>query len=186
MSERRPTAEQRAAIEARGAEVLVEAGAGTGKTGVMVDRYCRLVCEQGASPDAILAFTFTDKAAAELRQRIRAELERRAEAGSERARELLPSPGGAWVTTIHGFCNRLLSAHPVAVGIDPRFRVLDSPEAERAAREAFDEALEAFLANGGRDRENTVAAFDIGGLRGMVLGAHAELRSRGAPEPALP
>ena len=120
MSERAPTAEQRAAIEATGAEVMVEAGAGTGKTGVMVDRYCRLVCEQGVSPDAVLAFTFTDKAAAELRQRIRAELERRAEAGSERARELLPGLGSAWVTTIHGFCNRLLSAHPVAVGDRPQ------------------------------------------------------------------
>jgi len=186
VSERRPTAEQRAAIEATGAEVLVEAGAGTGKTGVMVDRYCRLVCDQGVSPDAILVFTFTDKAAAELRQRIRAEIEQRAEAGSERAAELLPGLGSAWVTTIHGFCNRLLSAHPVAVGIDPRFRVLDAPETERAAREAFDEALEAFLAGGERERENTVAAFDIGGLRGIVLGAHAELRSRGAAEPQLP
>ena len=153
MSERQPTAEQRAAIEATAAEVMVEAGAGTGKTGVMVDRYCRLVCEQGVSPDAVLAFTFTDKAAAELRQRIRAEIERRAEAGSERARELLPGLGSAWVTTIHGFCNRLLSAHPVAVGIDPRFRVLDAPETERAADEAFDEALEAFLAEGDRERE---------------------------------
>ena len=142
MSERKPTTEQRAAIEATEAESIVEAGAGTGKTGVMVDRYCRLVCEKGVSPDAVLAFTFTDKAAAELRQRIRAEIERRAEAGSERARELLPRLGSAWVTTIHGFCNRLLSAHPVAVGIDPRFRVLDAPETERAAGEAFDEALE--------------------------------------------
>jgi ATP-dependent helicase/nuclease subunit A len=186
MSERQPTAEQRAAIEATSPEVLVEAGAGTGKTGVMVDRYCRLVCEQGVSPDAVLAFTFTDKAAAELRRRIRGELERRAEAGSERARELLPGLGSAWVTTIHGFCNRLLSAHPVAVGIDPRFRVLDAPETERAAGEAFDEALEAFLVGGDRGRENTVAAFDIGGLRGMVLGVHAELRSRGAAEPELP
>jgi ATP-dependent helicase/nuclease subunit A len=186
MSERQPTPEQRAAIEARGAEALVEAGAGTGKTGVIVDRYCRLVCEQGISPDAILAFTFTDKAAAELRQRIRAEIERRAEAGSERARKLLPGLGGSWVTTIHGFCNRLLSAHPVAVGIDPRFRVLDAPEAERAAGEAFDEALEDFLAGGDREREKTVAAFDIAGLRGIVLGAHAELRSRGEDEPRLP
>ena len=186
MSKRKPTAEQRAAIEATAAEVMVEAGAGTGKTGVMVDRYCRLVCERGVSPDAVLAFTFTDKAAAELRQRIRAEIERRAEAGSERARELLPRLGSAWVTTIHGFCNRLLSAHPVAVGIDPRFRVLDAPETERAAGEAFDEALEAFLATGDRNREQTAAAFDIGGLRAMVIGAHAELRSRGAAEPRLP
>ncbi|HEV7399417.1 MAG TPA: UvrD-helicase domain-containing protein [Solirubrobacterales bacterium] len=186
MSKRAPTEEQRAAIEATAAEVLVEAGAGTGKTGVMVDRYCRLVCEQGVSPGAVLAFTFTDKAAAELRQRIRAEIERRAEAGSKRAKELVPTLGGAWVMTIHGFCNRLLSAHPVAVGIDPRFRVLNSPEAERAAVEAFDEALEAFLAGGDREREDTVAAFDIGGLRGIVLGVHAELRSRGEAEPRLP
>jgi ATP-dependent exoDNAse (exonuclease V) beta subunit len=186
VSVRKPTTEQRAAIEATAAEVMVEAGAGTGKTGVMVDRYCRLVCERGVSPDAVLAFTFTDKAAAELRQRIRAEVERRAEAGSERASELLPRLGSAWVTTIHGFCNRLLSAHPVAVGIDPRFRVLDAPETERAAGEAFDEALEAFLAGGDRSRENTAAAFDIGGLRTMVIGAHAELRSRGAAEPRLP
>jgi ATP-dependent exoDNAse (exonuclease V) beta subunit len=186
VSERKPTAEQRAAIEATAAEVMVEAGAGTGKTGVMVDRYCRLVCDRGVSPDAVLAFTFTDKAAAELRQRIRAEIERRAEAGSERAGELLPRLGSAWVTTIHGFCNRLLSAHPVAVGIDPRFRVLDAPETERAAGEAFDEALEAFLAGGDRGREDTAAAFDIGGLRAMVIGAHAELRSRGAAEPRLP
>jgi ATP-dependent exoDNAse (exonuclease V) beta subunit len=186
MSKRKPTAEQRAAIEATAAEAMVEAGAGTGKTGVMVDRYCRLVCERGVSPDAVLAFTFTDKAAAELRQRIRAEVERRAEAGSERAQELLPRLGSAWVTTIHGFCNRLLSAHPVAVGVDPRFRVLDAPEAERAAGEAFDEALEDFLSGGDRDRENTAAAFDIGGLRAMVIGAHAELRSRGAAEARLP
>ena len=186
MSERQPTPEQRAAIEARGAEILVEAGAGTGKTGVIVDRYCQLACERGISPDAILAFTFTDKAAAELRQRIRAEIERRAESGSERARRLLPGLGGSWVTTIHGFCNRLLSAHPVAVGIDPRFRVLDAPEAERAGAEAFEEALEAFLAGGDRDREKTVAAFDVAGLRGIVLGVHAELRSRGEEVPRLP
>jgi ATP-dependent helicase/nuclease subunit A len=186
MSKRQPTVEQRAAIEATAVEVLVEAGAGTGKTGVMVDRYCRLVCEQGVSPGAVLAFTFTDKAAAELRQRIRAEIERRAEAGSERAQALLPTLGSAWVTTIHGFCNRLLSAHPVAVGIDPRFRVLDAPETERAAGEAFEEALEAFLAGADREREETVAAFDIGGLRGIVLGVHAELRSRGEAEPRLP
>src|SRR5882757_10351273 len=100
MSERTATPEQAAAIAIGGRDVLLEAGAGTGKTGVMVDRYCRLVCDEGLSPDSILAFTFTDKAAAELRQRIRAELAGRAELGSERAAQVLGAIGGAWVTTI--------------------------------------------------------------------------------------
>ncbi|HEY5053454.1 MAG TPA: UvrD-helicase domain-containing protein, partial [Solirubrobacterales bacterium] len=186
MSKRTPTPEQAAAIVAAKRDVLLEAGAGTGKTGVMVDRYCRLVCDRGVSPDEVLAFTFTDKAAAELRRRIRAELARRAEAGSERAQTLLAGIGGAWVTTIHGFCNRLLSGHPVAAGVDPGFRVLDTPETERAAREAFDAALEEFLATGDEAREDTVATFEIDGLRAIVAGAHAELRSRGISQPLLP
>ncbi|MEX0973657.1 MAG: UvrD-helicase domain-containing protein [Solirubrobacterales bacterium] len=187
MSARRsPTPEQAAAIEAGGDDILVEAGAGTGKTGVMVERYCRLVCELEIAPDAVLAFTFTDKAATELRQRIRAGLEQRAAAGSRRAEALLGTLGGAWVTTIHGFCNRLLAGHPVAAGIDPRFRVLDGPEAERAAQEAFDDALAEFLAGGEEDRERTVAAFEVGGLRAIVGAVHAELRSRGEIAPSLP
>ncbi|HEX8752281.1 MAG TPA: UvrD-helicase domain-containing protein [Solirubrobacterales bacterium] len=183
---RRPTPEQAAAIAIRGHDVLLEAGAGTGKTGVMVDRYCRLVCDAGTSPDAILAFTFTDKAAAELRQRIRAELARRAEDGSERAAAALAGLGSAWVTTIHGFCNRVLAAHPVAAGVDPGFRVLDAPEAARAAREAFDDTLVEFLAGGDPAREETVAAFDVEGLRAMIAAVHDELRSRGVADPRLP
>jgi ATP-dependent exoDNAse (exonuclease V) beta subunit len=187
-AERKPTPEQEAAIAASGGDVLLEAGAGTGKTGVMVDRYCRHVCDEGVSPDSVLAFTFTDKAAAELRQRIRAELGRRAAGGSGRAGELLSQIGAAWITTIHGFCNRLLGGHPVAAGIEPGFRVLDAPEAERAGREAFDAALETFLGEdeGGAAGDELVAAFEIDGLRAIVAGVHAELRSRGIAEPRLP
>jgi ATP-dependent helicase/nuclease subunit A len=187
--ERTPTPEQAAAIEARGRDVLLEAGAGSGKTGVMVERYVRLVVDENVSTDAVLAFTFTDKAAAELRARVRAELSRRA-AGSGakavRAAGLLSTVGGAWITTIHGFCNRVLAAHPVAAGVDPGFRVLDQPEAERAAREAFDSALAEFLAGGAAEREETVAAYDLEGLRGVVVAIHDELRSRGVADPALP
>jgi ATP-dependent helicase/nuclease subunit A len=183
---REPTPEQAAAIAVRGRDVLLEAGAGTGKTGVMVDRYCRLVCDSGLSPDSILAFTFTDKAAAELRQRIRAELARRAERGSERAAAALAGIGGAWITTIHGFCNRVLAAHPVAAGVDPNFRVLDAPEAARAAREAFDDAVVDFLAGGDPAREETAAAYDLEGLRTTIAAVHEELRSRGVAEPRLP
>jgi ATP-dependent exoDNAse (exonuclease V) beta subunit len=188
--ERSPTPEQRAAIEARAHNVLLEAGAGSGKTGVMVERYVRLVVDEGVSPDAVLAFTFTDKAAAELRARVRAELSRRAAAGTNaaavRAAALLATIGGAWITTIHGFCNRVLAAHPVAAGVDPGFRVLDQPEAERAAREAFDLALTEFLAGGDPAREETVAAYDLEGLRGVVVAIHDELRSRGVADPTLP
>jgi ATP-dependent helicase/nuclease subunit A len=183
---REPTPEQAAAIAVRGKDVLLEAGAGTGKTGVMVERYCRLVCDSGLSPDAVLAFTFTEKAAAELRQRIRAELAQRADRGSERAATVLAGIGGTWITTIHGFCNRVLAAHPVAAGIDPGFRVLDAPETARAAREAFDDALVEFLADDDSAREETVAAYDIEGLRAAIVGVHEELRSRGIAEPQLP
>jgi ATP-dependent exoDNAse (exonuclease V) beta subunit len=187
--ERTPTPEQAAAIEARAHNVLLEAGAGSGKTGVMVERYVRLVVDENVSPDAVLAFTFTDKAAAELRARVRAELSRRAagtSAKAARAAALLSTIGGAWITTIHGFCNRVLAAHPVAAGVDPGFRVLDQPEAERAARDAFDTALTEFLAGGEAEREETVAAYDLEGLRGVVVAIHDELRSRGVADPTLP
>jgi ATP-dependent exoDNAse (exonuclease V) beta subunit len=186
-SQRKPTAEQRAAIGARGCDVLLEAGAGTGKTGVLVDRYCDLVAADGVAPDAILAFTFTDKAAAQLRERAREELRRRAsEAPGSELDQLVAGFGGVLITTIHGFCRRLLAAHPVAAGIDPRFRVLDAAEASRLKVAAFDAALVDFLADRDPEREATVAAYRVDGLREMVAAAYEELRSRGQGDPQLP
>jgi len=134
-----PTAEQRAAIEARSGDVLTEAGAGTGKTGVLVQRYCDAVTEDGVGPDDLLAFTFTERAAGELRERIRRELTARARAAAEegqheRAADIARGARAgerAWITTMHGFCRRLLATHPAAAHMDPRFRVLDEPEAAR-------------------------------------------------------
>ena len=182
MSEgRTPTPEQERAIASRGRDILLEAGAGTGKTGVLVDRYCALIAEDGHTPDQLLAFTFTEKAAAQLRERIRAELRRRGAVAH------LAGFGGAPVTTIHGFCRRLLAAHPVAAGIDPGFRVLDRNEAERAARAAFDEALAEFLDDpADPERATTVAAYRVDGLRDVVFGVHEDLRSRGVAVPVLP
>src|SRR5205823_10397970 len=110
--------QQTAAVEASG-EVFVSAGAGTGKTSVLVERFVRAVCEQGLDVESVLVITYTRKAAGELRARIRAAL--RARGRPDLARKL----DGAWISTIHGFCSRLLRAHPFAVGIDPRFRELD-------------------------------------------------------------
>jgi len=109
------TPEQRAAIDARSGSLLLSANAGSGKTSVMVERFVRAVSEDGVAIDAILAITFTDKAAAHLRERIRA---RFAELGES---DLARAVADAQISTIHGFCSRVLRSQALRAGIDPRF-----------------------------------------------------------------
>ncbi len=166
--------EQRAAVEASGT-VFVSAGAGTGKTSVLVERYVRAVCERGLDVDSILVITYTRKAAGELRSRIRAALVERER--PDLAREL----DGAWISTIHGFCNRLLKAHPFAVGLDPRFRELEDAGAAVLRGEAFERALQAFCAGGDEERLRLLATYRADGLRRMLTGVYETLRSAGRP-----
>jgi ATP-dependent helicase/nuclease subunit A len=119
------TDEQRHAIETRTGSLFLHANAGSGKTSVLVERFVRSVLEDDVPVDRILAITFTEKAAAELKLRIRA---RFLELGK---REQARSAEGAWISTIHGFCSRLLRTHPLAAGIDPEYRVLDEPTSSR-------------------------------------------------------
>ena len=164
--------EQLAAVEARG-EVFVSAGAGTGKTSVLVERFVRAVCDEGLDVGSLLVITYTRKAAGELRSRIRAALLERGR--QDLAREL----DGAWISTIHGFCNRLLKAHPFAVGLDPRFRELDDAAAAVLRGEAFEEALAGFCAGGDEARLRLLATYGAGGLRRMLTGVYETLRSSG-------
>ncbi len=188
-----PTPEQRRAIEARDRDVLLEAGAGTGKTRVLVERYCAAAEEAESGVDSILAFTFTERAAGELRHRVRDQLAGMAERARSdrdveragRLRDLARDSERAWISTIHGFCRRILAAHPVVLGLDPRFRVLDAGEADRVSSAAFDEALEELLEGGDAERATLVAAMRGPELRRLVVTAHAELRSQGRA-PALP
>src|SRR5207302_2252237 len=84
--------QQRAAVDARG-EVFVSAGAGTGKTSVLVERFVRAVCDEGLDVQSVLVITYTRKAAAELRARIRSEL------GKRDRFDLAQQLDGAWVST---------------------------------------------------------------------------------------
>ncbi len=175
-SERGPgwTAEQLVAIERRDGDLLLDASAGSGKTSVLVERFARAVLEDGIDVAAILAITFTDKAAAELRERIRLRLRELGAIEQARATE------GAFISTIHGFCAKVLRAHALSAGIDPRFVVLDELEATRLADQAFDDALSEL------DDVELIASYGAGALRGAILRTYGELRSRGQREPGLP
>src|SRR5438874_240445 len=164
--------EQRRAVDARGL-VFVSAGAGTGKTKVLVERFARAVCDEGVDVESTLVITYTEKAAGELRSRIRAEL-------SARGRpELARALDGAWISTIHGFCHRLLRSHPFAAGVDPRFRVVDESQGRVLRGEAFEAALTEFCAQDDPARLRLLAVYGADGLRRMLTGVYETLRSAG-------
>jgi len=111
---------QRAAVTAPQEPALVIAGAGSGKTRVLVHRIAWLVEVEGVSPQGILAVTFTNKAAAEMRGRVE---------------ELLQMPAGnLWVGTFHGLTHRLLRRHAAAAGLPAGFQILDSQDQQRLIR----------------------------------------------------
>jgi ATP-dependent helicase/nuclease subunit A len=184
------TEQQGDAVEHRERDVFLRAGAGTGKTTVLVDRFCAAALDPEGGVERILAFTFTERAADQLRRRIREELSfriREAEGEQlEALREALDATDRAWISTIHGFCRRLLASHPAAAGIDPRFRVVDEAEAERLAARAFDSALEGLVESGESEALELAAANRRRTLLEMTRGAYDELRSHGDPNPELP
>ena len=177
--------QQLLAVEAEG-EVFVSAGAGTGKTAVLVERVVRAVCDRGLDVDSILVITYTRRAAGELRTRIRGAFAERGR--HDLAREL----DGAWISTIHGFCARLLRSYPLAAGLDPRFRELEEAQAAVLRSEAFGEALAEFCAGEDPQRLELLATYGSDGLRRMLTSVYETLRAAGrrldlevAPRPEL-
>ncbi|MBV8952443.1 MAG: UvrD-helicase domain-containing protein, partial [Actinobacteria bacterium] len=110
--------------------LFVEAGAGSGKTTELVTRVVALVARRGVPLSEIAAITFTEKAAAELRDRIRQALEEIAEREPTlevhaRCSRALEELDGAAIGTLHSFAQRILSEHPIEAGLPPRVEVLD-------------------------------------------------------------
>src|SRR5436190_4243044 len=186
--------EQARAIALRDRDVFLEAGAGTGKTRVLVERYCDAVSVDEVPPERILAFTFTERAAAQLRQRIRAELASRAGAASEAGdlgltvalRRAARDSERSWITTIHGFCRRLLATHAAAARMDPRFRVLDESETARLAELAVAEAQARLVMEGDARVRRLAAGYRPRNLAAHLRDVHERLRSRGVDPPRLP
>ncbi len=147
MAEHSWTDSQRAAIETLGCSVLVSAGAGSGKTAVLAERCARLLADpQGCDADQLLVVTFTDAAAAEMRERIAGALRRRlAESpGHARFQRQLALLDGAWISTIHSFCRRVLNRFFAYADIDPDAPILDANDTKLLRRETvkrvFDES----------------------------------------------
>src|SRR5665213_2073100 len=120
------------------ATLFVNAGAGSGKTTALVSRVTSLVLDDGIRLSRIAAVTFTEKAGAELRDRLRADFEtiwRASDVRREAAAQALDDLDGAAIGTLHAFAQRILTEHPIEAGLPPIIEVLD----EVGSSVAFDE-----------------------------------------------
>ena len=128
------TENQAAAINTLNCNVSVSAGAGSGKTRVLVERFINILAQgiknpqQAVQPKEILAITFTRKAAAEMKERIRKrlyELEKEDTVNKEFWHNHRQRFDQARISTIHGFCNGILKENPEETGLDPSFKVAE-------------------------------------------------------------
>ena len=140
------TPSQQQVIDARGCNILVSAAAGSGKTAVLVERIIQIICDENnpVDIDRLLIVTFTNAAAAEMRERISAAI----------AKKLLDNPGSehlerqsalihnAQITTVDSFCLYLLRNHFNEIGLDPAFRIADEGELKLLAGEVMEELME--------------------------------------------
>lgn len=122
----RLNAEQRAAVEALDGPLLVLAGAGTGKTRVLTTRFAHILVSGRAAPGQVLAVTFTNRAAREMRERVGAILGRPAE--------------GLWLGTFHALCARMLRRHAELVGLGSGFTILDTDDQLRLLKQVMEAA----------------------------------------------
>jgi len=132
------TPRQGEAITLHDKSMVVTAGAGTGKTYVLVQKYIDLLKTKGVSVPQILALTFTDKAAAEMKDRIRKEILREEGPQWEKAAEdFMIAP----VQTFHSFCAQVLREFPIEAGLEPGFSVLDEQQVSRIHSTAYEDLI---------------------------------------------
>lgn len=150
MMEFKPTTAQLKAMKITDQSILLSAGAGSGKTRVLVQRYLHLIESNLASVEQILAITFTNKAASEMKERVTQEvykkiLNAKFFSTTEKTLEsefwcaVQRDLNFAQITTFHGFCAQILRSNPGFANIDPNFRILDEFEADELLVETIEE-----------------------------------------------
>ena len=169
------TPEQQKVIDLHGCNILVSAAAGSGKTAVLVERIIQMVCNE-AQPvdiDRLLIVTFTNAAAAEMRERIAAGITARLALNpeSEHIQRQATLLHNAQITTIDSFCLFLLRNHFNEIGLDPAFRIADEGEVKLLEQEVLKELLEESYA-GGSDAFRFCVEYFCPGGRESVLERH--------------
>jgi len=168
------TDQQRAALSAHDRSVSLAAGAGCGKTFVLTERFLSYLDPSQLEPTAelqeLVAITFTDAAAREMRDRIRRRCYQRldqAETPAQRSawKQLLSSLDGARISTIHSFCATLLRNHAAEAALDPRFELLDPPSAELLRLQTLDDHLRQLLVAGDERLIQLATHFQLRNLR---------------------
>ena len=146
------TKDQEQAIFLRGKNIMVSAGAGAGKTRVLVSRMAELIMdkEHPIEADRFLVMTFTNAAAAEMKERIGTELEERLEKDPDNLylRKQIRKIRQADISTIHSFCNHLIRTHYNELAIDPSFRIGEEGELFLLRQQAVEQVLEEAYASG--------------------------------------
>ena len=146
---------------------LVSASAGTGKTRVLVERYINILLQNPADLEGIVAITFTEKAAAEMKARIR-QMIRRINDPALDISVILDQLNTAPISTIHSFCMRLLQEQIQAVGMDPQFRVIDAIEESLLRKEILEVFLDQNLQAADSPIQALLKHFDLYQLREML------------------
>ncbi|HCL00136.1 MAG TPA: hypothetical protein DHW42_08555 [Candidatus Marinimicrobia bacterium] len=149
---------------------LVSASAGTGKTRVLVERYLNILKSKQTGIEEIIAITFTEKAAGEMKDRIRQAIRDADDSANLPVPELLDRLNTAPISTIHGFCARVLQENIGEIDLDPQFRIIDEIEDSILRKESLDFFLHRKL----RDKEESIlplmSHFDLYQIRDMLDG----------------
>src|SRR5712691_7220626 len=181
--EKRLQPEQAAAAYAIDRHISVTAGPGSGKTTVLVERYLHILREQHLNIDQIVAITFTNRAANEMRERLREQLNHILETttGDKRKRWLnyKRTLDGAVITTIHGFCARLLREFPVEAGIDPQFILLDEHRAQMLLEVTVEQVFAEFLSSNHAEISRLTLGVGRGRLADGLAHIYREVRGQG-------
>jgi ATP-dependent exoDNAse (exonuclease V) beta subunit len=157
-------------VSKRNLDACVVAGPGSGKTTVLVEYFRRLVAEN-VDPLRILAITFTEKAAGNMRKKLAAAFQDNSEIRARLER--------AWVSTVHGFCARLLRENAVFAGVDPEFQVADERDSWRMQRDALARAIDVVLDSHPAAMRALIRGLSSAYFEDAVLAAYDAMRGAG-------